>query len=120
MLALVGDGHARDGDVGLAAILDGRHQRVEVLAGQPVDLKTHMLGERLGYVDVKSLGLARRLVHRLEGREEEVGDASELALVDDGVLAIGRSRGRAGVGAATASRKQACGNKCATLQKLTT
>ena len=121
-LAGVGDGHAGNGDVGLAAVLDGGNQRVKILAGEPVDLEAEVLGERLGNVDVKALGVTRSLVHRLERREEEVGDAGELALVDDGVLAIRglrRGIGRIGAGGA-ATGKQTCRCDGANLHELTT
>ena len=111
LLAVVGDGDAGDGHVGLAALLDQRHEGVELLVGQVGGLEAHLFGHGGDEVDVEADGLAGLLVHVLERGEAELGGDGQLAVLDEGVGVClgGVGAGAGGAGAAAAGEGRAAG-----------
>ena len=85
-LACVVDGDVACRDVGLYGLLGHRDDVVELLGGQVVELKAHLLGDHIHELHGKALVVAR-VVHVLERRGGEVARDGELAVLDKFVTA---------------------------------
>lgn len=85
-LARVVDGDVACRDVGLHGLLGHRDDVVELLGGQVVELKAHLLGDHIHELHSKALVVAR-VVHVLERRGSEVTCDGELAVLDKFVAA---------------------------------
>ena len=103
LLALLRDGEVGGAHVGLAALLDGGDDGVELHGVEVLALQPHLLGERLHELDLEAL--LRLALHVVERRVREVGDNRELALVDEGHLL-----GLCLLGGAAARRRTASGD----------
>ena len=105
--ALVGDGDGAHGAVHGVAGVDLRHQAVEVLRVEVVELEAQALCDLLHHGDVEAVGLA--VNQRLHGRVVQVAADGELAVLDEGVGAGVKAAAGRGSLAALVRRPAAAG-----------